>query len=109
MISNVVYSKPKTQPTMVKKDKRVDVKNSTSTLDPMKTSVRTANGVKIQALSPPVGKILIGLCISQMVMLVVSSATLGAFVNSNVRHFSTIVTKYFHRILTLQIFRYKYE
>ena len=107
MISNVVYSKPKTQPAMVKN--RIDVRNSTSTLDTMKTSDRTALGVQIQALSPPVGKILTGLCISQMVMLVVSSATLGAFVNSNVRHFSTIVSSIFHRRLTLQIFRYKYE
>ena len=71
---------------MGKKDNRVGVRNSTSSFEAMETSVRTANSGKIQALSPPVGKILTGLCISQMVMLVVSSATLGAFVNSNVRH-----------------------
>ena len=104
MMSNILYSKPKTQPSMGKNDRRVGVRNSTNTLETVKTSARTANGGKIQALSrPPLRKLLTRLSITQMIILVFSSATLGAFVNANVRHWTCIVAD----LPNIQVYRWE--
>ena len=44
-------------------------------------------GEKISSLSPSVRKILTGLSVGQIMIVAVSAATLGAFVNSNVRFY----------------------
>ena len=69
---------------MGKKGGKVDVQKSKDTLETARTSAWSETDGKIQ--SPILRPLLIGLCVAQMIMIAVSSATLGAFVNSNVRH-----------------------
>ena len=58
---------------------------------PMTTSVQarepawTDNGRKINTLTSPFRKVLTGFSIGQFLIVAVTAATLGAFVNSNVR------------------------
>ena len=63
----------------------VDKHTPSTTSQAVRTSAWTNNGGKVNTLNPSLRNILIGLSIGQMVMIVVSVATLGSFVNSNVR------------------------
>ena len=61
--------------------------NATEDSDMSRTSAWSDKGRNQSALSPSFRTILIGLSVGQMIMVAVSAATLGAFVNSNVRMF----------------------
>ena len=63
----------------------VDKHTPSTTSETVRSSAWTNNGGKVNTLDPSLRNILIGLSIGQMVMIVVSVATLGSFVNSNVR------------------------
>ena len=68
--------------------KRVKVGDETSstTSEGVRTSAWTDNGGTFSTLSAPLRKILAGISISQLVIVVVTAATLGAFINSNVSY-----------------------
>ena len=63
---------------------KVDVQTSKTTSETARSLAWTDNGGKISSLSPSLRKILAGLSIGQLMVVAVSAATLGAFVNSNV-------------------------
>ena len=61
--------------------------NSKENSEMSRTSAWADRGGKTRALSPSFRRIMTGLSVGQMIMFAVSAATLGAFVNSNVRTF----------------------
>ena len=69
---------------MVNKKVTVDVETSKSASTTATTSAWTNNGGKNNTLSGPLRKVLTGIGIGQVLMVVVTAATLGAFVNANV-------------------------
>ena len=69
---------------MMNKRVKVGVETSETISRTASTSARTENGGKINTLSAPLRKVLAGISIGQLLMVVVTAATLGAFVNANV-------------------------
>ena len=61
--------------------------NSKENSEMSRPSAWADRGGKTRALSPSFRQIMTGLSVGQMIMVTVSAATLGAFVNSNVRMF----------------------
>ena len=59
-----------------------------------RTSAWADRGSKTSALSPKFRQILTGLIVSQMIMVAGLAATLGAFVNTNVRNLVIMITTY---------------
>ena len=68
--------------------KRVKVGDETSstTSEGVRTSAWTDNGGKFSTLSAPLRKVLGVICMGQLVIVAVTAATLGAFINSNVSY-----------------------
>ena len=63
---------------------KVGVETSKTISKTATTSAWTDNGGKYNTISRPLRKVLTGIGIGQVLMVVVTAATLGAFVNANV-------------------------
>ena len=72
---------------MGKKAIKVAVKNSKDNAEVARPAWTGNTSETISSLSPSVRKILTGLSVGQIMIVAVSAATLGAFVNSNVRFY----------------------
>ena len=70
---------------MGKNKVQVVMETSKTTSEQVRTSAWNDNGRKINTLTPLLRKLLTGLSIGQLVIVAISAATIGAFVNSNVR------------------------
>ena len=77
-------AEPHVPETMGRKFVKVDVQTSKTTLETARSLAWTDNGGKISTLPPSLRKVLAGLSIGQLMVVAVSAAILGAFVNSNV-------------------------
>ena len=83
-----------------------NVKNSKDTPDIARTTW-VSHGGKVSALSPILRKVLTGISVGQVMLVAVAAATLGVFVNSNVRVLFSSLFAIFHDIswvLTLNDF-----
>ena len=66
------------------KSVKIGILNSPGTSEPMGNKRFDEKSGQIDSQFPGILKLLTGLCIGQMVMLIVTAATLGVFVNANV-------------------------
>ena len=69
---------------MGRKFVKVDVQTSKTTSETARSLAWTDNGGEISSLPLSLRKVLAGLSIGQLILVAVSDATMGAFVNSNV-------------------------
>ena len=91
LLKHIEFTEPHVPETMGRKVVKVDVQTSKTTSETARSlawtdngGTMTDNGGKISMLSPALRKVLAGLSIGQLMVVAVSAATLGAFVNSNV-------------------------